>query len=342
MAVTIADVAKQARVSKSTVSQYLNGRYEFMSEETREKVKIAIEDLHYIPNQVARSLKQKRTNVIALVAATLTSRFTTEIVSEVERYFTKKQVDVIVASTEDDPQKEKKVIEKMIARQVDGVLVFPNVANRDFYNKLIKSGFPVVFIDRYIENVATQMIVLDNVKAGQMATEALIQKGHKNIGIVTFPLGENEGISNRRDRVNGYLIALQKNGLTLNRELILQTTGDKTQKDLQRFYQEKNVSALVFTNDILLEQMLIWAKEASVKLPDDLSVVSIDDVSFAHFFTPGITTIAQPVEAIAKKAAKILDRKILGERQQKSELFTFEPRMNERDSIKKIEKDLPK
>lgn len=335
MAVTIGDVAQQAGVSKSTVSQYLNGRYEFMSEETRAKVKAAIDDLHYIPNQVARSLKQKRTNVIAIIAATLTSRFTTEIISEVERYFTRKQVDVIVASTEDDPIKERNVIEKMIARQVDGVLVFPNVANRDFYNKLIKSGFPVVFIDRYIENVATQMVVLDNVKAGQLATEALIQKGHQEIGIVTFPLGENDGISNRRDRVNGYLIALQEQGIPLNRQLILQTTAENAQMQLQTFFKSNKVSALILTNDVLLEQTLIWAKESQLQLPDDLSLVSIDDVSFARFFTPGITTIAQPVVEMAQKAAEILDNKIIGQDNPKNNIFVYNTQIMERESIKK-------
>lgn len=337
MAVTMKDVAEHAGVSKSTVSQYLNKRYNYMSEETKRKIEATIKELNYTPNQIARSLKQKRTNVIAIVAATLSSRFTTELVSTIEKFFAEKGIDVIVASTDDKHEKEYKYVESLISRQVDGVIVFPTVENRGYYQGLKEKNFPLVFVDRELAGSSVDTILLDNRAAGKMATEYLIERNHKKIGILTFPLGKNDSITTRRERLNGYLEALTEYNISVDKKMIIQTTREQVFDQLDQLFAQKNhPTALILTNDMLLEEALLWAKNRNVSLPEDVSLISIDDVSFAHFFTPTITTISQPVREMGEQAATLLFQQIQGENSKDSQTVLFLPELKSRESVKKL------
>ncbi|MGM0126255.1 LacI family transcriptional regulator, kdg operon repressor [Enterococcus sp. AZ194] len=339
MAVTMKDVAEHAGVSKSTVSQYLNNRFQYMSEETKTRIANSISELKYTPNQIARSLKQKKTNVVAVVAATLSSRFTTELVSAIEKFFSEKGVDVIVASTDDNSKKERNYVESLKARQVDGVIVFPTIENRDFYVKLVDEQYPIVFVDRKIENVAVDSVTLNNFQAGFCATNALLTKNHQNIAILTFPLGTNESIANRRDRLNGYIAALTQQNIAINSDYIIQTDRKSVNSQLNSLLALPTPpTALVLTNDMLLEQTLIWSKQNDILLPDTLSLVGIDDVSFAHFFSPSISTVEQPVTEMGTSAAELLLNKINNEKKNAKPTNTvYEPLLNLRESIKQID-----
>ncbi|MGX7164068.1 LacI family DNA-binding transcriptional regulator [Enterococcus massiliensis] len=337
MVVTMKDVANHAGVSKSTVSQYLNNRFQYMSEQTKKKIENSIKELNYTPNQIARSLKQKKTNVIAIVAATLSSRFTTELISTIEKFFSDKGIDVIVASTDDNPSKEKKYVEALKARQVDGLIVFPTVANRSYYQQLFDEGYPIVFMDRKIDDLNIDSITLDNFAAGFMAAEYLVKKNHRNIAILTFPLGEKESITNRRDRLNGYLSVLKKNNISVEKKYIVQTNRKDIATHLDGLMKLITPpSALILTNDMLLEDTLVWAKENEIDLPDRLSLISIDDVSFAHFFTPAITTIAQPVAEMGTMAAALLLKKTYFPERKLKIRNIYDPQIKIRESVKKI------
>lgn len=337
MVVTMKDVANYAGVSKSTVSQYLNNRFQYMSEATRRKVELAIKELNYTPNQVARSLSQKKTNNIAIVAATLSSKFTTELVSAIEKIFSEREIDVIVASTEDDASREKKHVESLKSRQVDGIIVFPTAENRAYYQQLVDENYPIVFIDRMIDNLPVDSVLLDNVAAGAMATEYLLSKNHQKIAILTFPLGKKDSITTRRDRLNGYLSVLSERNITIEKDYIVQTDRQNISEKLDQLYQLPTApTALVLTNDMLLEGTLVWAKDRGIKLPEELSIVSIDDVSFAHFFTPAISTIAQPIQSMAEEVAELLYEKIENGMKNSGIKKICPPKLNHRESVKKI------
>lgn len=190
MVTTMKEVAERAGVSKSTVSQFLQKRYNYMSENTKEKIEQAIEDLSYIPNEVARSLKQKKTFIVGVISSTILSRFTTEVVRAIEDECQLENVQVIVCNTDDDSLKEKKYVQSMIARQVDGLIIFPTEENKKLYVSLVKNGYPFVFVDRKIDEISVDTVLLNNEKASELAVEALIEHGHNNIGIITFPLGK--------------------------------------------------------------------------------------------------------------------------------------------------------
>lgn len=183
---TIKDVAEKAGVSKSTVSQFLNKRYSYMSEVTRKKIETAIKELNYYPNQIAKSLKQKDTHLIAFVCSTLYSRFSLELVRAIEGFFQAKKYSIVVTSTEDDSSRERELIESFVARQVDGLLVFPTAKNKEMYQELQNRKIPLVFIDRELPELTIPSVLLDNQQAAVTATQLLIDNGHRDIAIITF------------------------------------------------------------------------------------------------------------------------------------------------------------
>lgn len=330
---TIKDVALLAGVSKSTVSQFLNKRYSYMSENTRKKIEAAIKELNYYPNQIAKSLKQKSTNVIVFVCATLSSRFSLELIGAVEAYFGKEDYAVIVASSDDNPKHERELIESFIAKQVDGILVFPTAENKDFYTELQARKVPLVFIDRLIPGVEIPSVLLDNVSAGYLATQELIDYGHKDIAIFTFPLGEQ--ITTRFERIAGYKKALSDNQLAVNPAYIVSCSKLEIEDRLTAlFAQEDAPTALLTTNDMLLEAALVWVKKEKIKIPERFSLISIDEVTFAKLFDPEITVLAQPVMKIGTKAAELLLTQIKGGGYEDSVVYRYEPQLIKRNSIK--------
>ncbi|MDQ1005034.1 DNA-binding LacI/PurR family transcriptional regulator, partial [Neobacillus niacini] len=151
--VTMKDVAIKAGVSKSTVSQYINNRYEYMAPATKKRIESAIKDLHYIPNYVAKSLKQKKSATIGVIVANILHSFTTEIIRVIEDTCKQNDFHIFVCNADDNPEKEQSYINMLIAKQVDGLIIFPTTGNLESYKQLRKAQFPVVFIDRKMEPV---------------------------------------------------------------------------------------------------------------------------------------------------------------------------------------------
>lgn len=332
---TINDVAFEAGVSKSTVSQFLNKRYQYMSTTTRQKIAEAIEKLEYHPNQIAKSLKQKNTNVVAFICANLSSRFSLELLATIENYFQKVGYSVIIAKTDDDPKKERELIESFIARQIDGIIVFPTYENKEFYETLHKQKIPIVFVDRLLKGVDIPSVLLDNKAAGYEATKIMLDKEHKKIAILTFPLGDD--ITTRVERLEGYNQALKEDDITENSEYIINCQREEVSEKLTELMNLGNPpTALVITNDILLETVLMWVKEHNISVPNELSLVGIDNVSFARLFDPEITTLAQPITDIGEKASELLLEMIKNKFDPKSELRVtrYRPEIHLRSSVK--------
>lgn len=306
MNVTIKDVAERASVSKSTVSQYLNERFQYMSDDTKKKIATAIEELNYQPNQLARGLKQKRTNVIGIVTSTILSRFTTEIVRAVEDACQEKGIQVLICNTDDNPEKEKYCVNSMKSRQVDGLIVFPTRQNICLYQNIISEKFPIVLIDRRIKEINASTVVLDNLLASKKAVDLLVENGHKKIGILSFPV-QNNSISNRVERIKGYRNALRDHGISVNKNFIKCGTLDKIPIMIESLLNSKErPTAIIASNDMILEKLLIYVKENNISIPNELSVIGIDDVSFASFYQPSITTIAQPAYDMGRECSKLL------------------------------------
>ncbi|BBU39680.1 LacI family DNA-binding transcriptional regulator [Aeribacillus composti] len=331
--VTMADVAKLADVSKSTVSQYLNKRYEYMSEETRKRIAMAIKELGYQPNFIARSLKQKTTMTIGVIVFNIMHMLTTQVLHAIEEECQERGFHVIVSNSDDDPEKEKKYIEMLRAKQVDGLIIFPTGKNADIYQKLIEERFPLVFVDRMVPEVKADAVLLDNQKAAELAVEYFAERGYEHIGIVTPPLVSH--IVPRMERIEGFRQALVKKGLPVVDDYFITTEIPRIQKELTRLYESGRLPEALFAiNDLTLMEVLYFIKGNHINTPDELAIISIDDVPFAHVYTPTLTTISQPTFAMGKKAAERLFLQIEKKSEHQPQVFRFSPTFIERGSVK--------
>lgn len=330
--VTIADVANQAQVSKSTVSQYLNKRYEYMSESTRKKIEKTIEELNYRPNILARSLKQKSTFTVGVIVANILHTFSTQIIRAIENNFHQHGFHIIVCNADDEPEKERNYIEMLMAKQVDGIIIFPTGGNIDLYKNMKKQQFPIVFMDRKIEELEIPTVMLDNMQASKLAVDMLVESGYTRIAIVTTSIIRN--ISPRVERIEGYKRALVNHDLPIQLDYIKTPDVHNIEVAMDELFQlDKTPQAIIAGNDRVLIDVLKYIKQHDLRIPEEIAVIGIDEVSFASFFTPTIATISQPTIEMANQAVHLLLNQIKGEQSMEEEhVYRFQASLNERES----------
>ncbi|WP_093045150.1 LacI family DNA-binding transcriptional regulator [Thalassobacillus cyri] len=331
---TISDVAKHAQVSKSTVSQYLNERFEYMREETRKRIEKAIKELNYQPNNVARSLKLKSTATIGVIVANILHSYSTQVIRAIEDTLNENEFSTIICNADDDPEKEKKYIETLLARQVDGLIVFPTSGNQELYKRLIDSNFPIVFVDRYVSDLNADAVMLDNEKAIHLAVEHLLTNGYEDIAVLTTSL-ENAVVP-RLERIQGYRSAMDRFKLPI-REDYIKSMDLSVMKDgiAELFQLEKPPQAIVSGNDLTLMEFLKYAAEHNVKIGTDVGLVTIDEVPYASVHNPPLTTIAQPTFEMGEKAVELLLHKFDSIKKNDPKIYRFDPSIIARKSSEK-------
>lgn len=331
--ITISDVAQHAKVSKSTVSQFLNNRFDYMGEKTKLRIERAVEELGYQPNFVARSLKQKSTKTIGVIVANILHNFSTEVSRAIEDVCHEGDFHLILCNADDDPNKERKYIEMLRAKQADGMIIFPTGGNVDLYEKMLNERYPVVFVDRSVPGTPISSIMLNNVKASELAVQHFIDRGYQQIGIMTTSI--NRDMTPRIERIEGYIQVLTRNHFPVKKEHIKSLEVDKIQGGLEEMLSlEQPPDAILAGNDLALIEILKYVKHRTLNIPADLAVIGIDDVSFASFYTPSITTVAQPTFEMGKKAAALLLDKIRNKRTEDHHPdYRFAPELLIRDSV---------
>ncbi|WP_148350184.1 LacI family DNA-binding transcriptional regulator [Thalassobacillus devorans] len=331
---TISDVAKHARVSKSTVSQFINERFDYMREETRERIEKAIKELNYQPNNVARSLKLKSTATIGVVVANILHSFSTQVIRAIEDKLNENDFSTIICNADDEPAKEKKYIETLLGRQVDGLIVFPTSGNQGLYKSLEDSNFPIVFVDRYVSDLNVDTVLLDNEKAIHLAVEHLLNNGYKDIAILTTSL-ENAVVP-RLERIQGYRSAMERFELPLREDYIKSLDLSVMKNGISKLFQlEKPPQAIVSGNDLSLMEFLKYVSEHNVKIGADVGLVTIDEIPYAGIHNPPLTTIAQPAFEIGEKAVELLLHKFDSNKHNQPKIYRFDPSIIVRKSSEK-------
>lgn len=326
--VTINDVAQAAHVSKTTVSHYLNGRYTAMGEDTKKRISRAVRDLNYQPNVVAKSLKDKKTMTIGIIVANILHSFSTQIIRAIEDYARRVNYHVIVCNADNDSHKEEDYIRMLRAKQVDGIVVIPTEGNAGLFTGLAAEGYPTVFVDRIIGGAPVPSFMLDNETAVRVAFSHLTAKGHSAIGFVSQPLC---GITPRHERLDEYRRLCGKNDMETF-EIIGKL--DAMEDCISRLTSEgKLPGALIVSNDLALFEVLKALKHLGLIIPDDVSIITIDDIGFAEFFNPAITAVAQPAFSIGTEAAQSLFDIINGG-EHPVKTHRFKPELIIRESVK--------
>lgn len=326
---TIGDVAARAGVSKSTVSQYLNKRYQHMGQETRIKIEEAIEALDYRPNVLARGLKQKRTGAVGVIVANIMHRLSTEICRGIEDYCQEQNISVILCNSDEDPEKEKKYAEMLQAKQVDGIILLATGKNGPLYESLAEQGYPILFMDRRVDHVKADTIVVNNREAVTLAVEHLASLGHRNIALATGPMT----ISTRAERTEGFRAAMRELGLDYESSNIINAEIPSLKDHFRELFEgPKPPTALIAGNDLVLLEALAFVKEQGLRVPEDLSLVAFDNIPFAHLLTPTLTTINQPSLEMGRKAAERLINRIRSDETPEAAEFVFECELVVRES----------
>ncbi|OWA34265.1 LacI family transcriptional regulator [Saccharibacillus sp. O16] len=333
---TIDDVARKAGVSKSTVSQYLNQRYQYMSEATRQRIAQVIEELEYRPNGLARSLKQNRTYLVGVIVANIDYNLSIRCVKAIESELQSRGIQTLICNADEDPDKERSHIETLLARQVDGLIVFPTAHQAAIYEKLNEQHTPYVFIDRLVEGVRTQSLLLDNEAAVKMGVSELIASGHSRIGIMTLPLGV-QPITPRKERLAGFRKVMEEAGLPLCEDYVCSAAAADLADELAKLMAlPEPPTAIIAANDIVLAELLKASNRQGIQIPQQLSVIGIDDAEFAQIYNPAVTTLSQPAREMGTQAAKIIMAGIEDKEKPVPITYRFAPSLQVGASVKDL------
>lgn len=303
--VKIIDVAQHAGVSKSTISQYLNGRFDYMSKETRARVEASIKELNYIPNAIARSLKTNKSKTIGVIVRDIAGFYTGRTLRGIDDFCKSSQYSVIIYNTDFDPQAEVQALHNLKQQGVDGIIIASSGMNNDLINELNSSDCPIVQFQIEYDECNTGVVVSDYQKAAYDATEYLIKLGHTRI---CFLSQDFKNVKSRNDRYQGYIAALKQYKLPVDESLTLywaRETGFK--HPLKTILAQPSPPTAFFTQHLAITTDFLKAIETlNISIPDDISLVGFDEIPMAEFFKVPITVIKQDTYKIGRQSAKLL------------------------------------
>src|SRR5690625_1690654 len=253
-----------------------------MGVETKKKIADSIEELQYQPNILARSLKNKSTKTIGVIVANILHEFSTQIIRAIEDSCQELDFHIIVCNTDEDPEKEEKYIKMLYAKQIDGIIIFPTGRNLKLYDRLQKSNFPIVFMDRIISEVKFPTVLLDNEKASEIAVEEFLANNYRKLGIITTSVIKN--ITPRIERINGFKKAIERNNLALDQRYIKSVEKGSIQSEFEKMLNLTSPPQVILAgNDFVLIELLKYIRKNCISIPNDVALIGIDDVSFANF-----------------------------------------------------------
>lgn len=301
--VTIKDVSDRAGVAISTVSRVLNG-LDRVSDETRIKVEKAVEELGYVKNSLAASMKTGKSKMIVVVVPDIINEYYTAVVQGVEEIASNEDYYTMICSSRDSHMKEQELFSGELGMVIDGVIIIPAYDDLEYYRNIAK---PVVIIDRYVSGSDMHAVVIDNYKGSYLLTEELILAGHRNIAFVSGALEFNIGM----ERLNGYREALKNYGLEIRQENEMidhwyQEHGYLSTKSLLE--REDPPTAIFAANNLLCIGCIKAIREKRLEIGRDISLVGFDDSAVAQLLDPDITVVKRATTEMGKIGmTKLLD-----------------------------------
>lgn len=287
------DVAERAGVSVTSVSHVIN-QTRLVSDDLRERVLTAMNELGYQPNALARSLRRKETYTIGVIITNSADPFFAEVTRGVEDACFEQGYNIILCNSDSDLDKELLYTNALIKKRVDGILFLAaGGKSTKHIHTMQEQKIPLVVVDRYIPDLAVDTVLIDNARGGWLATHHLIELGHQRIGCITGP----SDLSLSAERVTGYRCALQEAGLAVDETLIIKgnfqyETGYRA---AQQFLASPNPPTALFAcNDLMAIGAINVAIRQGCRVPRQLSIIGFDDIRMAAYTNPLLTTVAQP------------------------------------------------
>ncbi|MBY5317925.1 MULTISPECIES: LacI family DNA-binding transcriptional regulator [Rhizobium] len=305
---TITDVARVAGVSVSTVSHVVNGT-RHVNDATAALVRQAIETLGFVPNAVARSLVRSSTDAVGIAISISTNYYFNDIVSSIERACAAIGQLVFLCDTQNDPETELRLVRELVQRRVDGVILAPSGDPENRAIDYLKSSrMPFVLVDR-LTVADADGVCLDNETAMETLIDHLVGHGHRRIGLIA---GE-PGLLSTIERVRGYVGAMRKHGLEIDRSLMSEgnaNSADARQSALEILSRADRPTAIASGNNLATIGVMRAVRDLGLRISEDLALIGFDDFDWADCFEPRLTVMAQPSEMIGMQAAEMLSRRI--------------------------------
>lgn len=308
--ITLDDIASRLGVSRTLVSLVLNGRGDEkgISCKTQKKVLALANELNYQPNHFALGLRLGSSKTLGLVVADISNLFFSRIARSVEDAASAHGYQVIFTSSDENEEKEIKLIRMLKKRQVDGLIIASTLSDKEEIKKLKKEKYPFILIDRYCPNIKTNYVVSDNYSGAYKMAEHLIKSGYRRIGLLRISPAH---ITSVNDREKGFRCALNKYDLRIDRRLIREIPYGRIEQCMEKEIRELInpplcAQALFFLNNNLTVAGLDILNKYGFRIPQDVAVVSFDDIPLFKFHYPPITAVNQPVEEMGRKAVEIL------------------------------------
>jgi LacI family transcriptional regulator len=304
---TITDVARRAGVSTATVSRHLRGS------QVRHAIAIAraIEELSYIPNRAARSLKSGATLAIGVVVPDITNPFFAAVVKGIESVTRDSGYSVFLCNTEESADRERRVLAELWGK-VDGLILTPVTETAEHHAELRRTGVPIVFLDSEPRGVGSfDSVLIDNEGGGRQAAEYLLELGHRRIAIISGPLDTTPG----RGRYEGFTGALQAAGLELATEWV--HIGDfreesARQATLRLLALSQPPTAIFAANNLMSIGTLRALHDLGVRVPDEISFIGFDDLELGELLAPPLTSVSRPMVEQGVIAMRLLRNRLEG------------------------------
>jgi len=304
------DIAKSLNVSKTLVSLVLNGHGDSkgINSETQKRVIAKAGELNYSPNMFARGLRLGSSKTIGLIVADISNKFYSKIAKRVEDVASKQGYNIIFCSSDEDSKKEIELIEMLRVRQVDGLIVSTSQKNTRAFLQLKKENFPFVLIDRQLPRLTSHYVGVDNFQGAFEATEHLINNGYRKISFLRILPTHLKTI---KDREAGYKAALKKHDIRSSSKLIRDINYNIELDSIREVIREllqppQSINAIFSSNNRIAVACFECLNEMNIRIPQDIALVSFDDIDLFRFSYPTITSVAQPVEDIGETAFNIL------------------------------------
>lgn len=301
---TVADVARVAGVGAITVSRFVNGT-SYVSAEKQKKIQAAINKLGYRPNQAARILKGQRSKVIGLIIPDLADPFFGKCASAIENYaYTRGYMTLIVTSKRTQKIRENEIA-MMIGQQIAGLIVTPSHSHERLLN-IAQGSVPIVALDRPLEGIISDEVVVENMGGAQTAVDHLIWHGHKRIACV----GYDRNSYSISHRILGYTMALQAARLKPEIYGDVQSLEDAVKIVRQWKKSRHRPTAIFALNNVSTRHLLEALRVVDLPIPGKMALVGFDDFELAGLLSPSLTVVRQPATGLGLQAARILFERI--------------------------------
>jgi LacI family transcriptional regulator len=314
--ITLQDIANQLNISKATISIVLNGHGDEkrVSKETQERIIQFAKENNYKANHQARGLSLGKSDMIGLVVPNIGDNYFARIARRIERKARRSGYNVVFSSTGESRERESELIQSMLSRGVDGLIIASSQKNQEDISLLKESQFPFVLIDRCYPELETNFVGEDNKGGVSQATKQLVKTGRKRIGFVTL----KTGLEAMHQRLAGYQLSMKQNGLPVEDNYIRELDYEYSESDMLELIKSMvmdpvNMEGIVFATHFLTASGIRALKKLNVRIPMDVALVSFGQMNAFDLIEPPVTSIIQPVDELGDRAVEILLENLSGE-----------------------------